>query len=73
MESVQCHYNTPFKCLKSAIKTLAKSMKYVQGKIIQIKMSGGNSMGGGEFSEEWGVLSRGDLSRGGGGGLIVWG
>ena len=41
--SVQCHYNTAFKCSKLTTKTLGKSVKYVQREIIQRKMSGEKS------------------------------
>ena len=41
----QCHYNTVFKYSKSTTKILGKCVKYVQGRIIQRKMSDGNSMG----------------------------
>ena len=54
--SVQCHYTKAFKYLKSATKTLGKSVKSVQGEIIQRKMSGGMGGGGGI---PWGQILRG--------------
>ena len=71
-ENVQCYYNTAFKCSKSTTKTLEKCVKYVQGKIIQRKMSGGKEFHGVKFSE-LGLLSRGELLRGNCLGVIAFG
>ena len=59
-ESVQCHQNTTLKCSKSTTKTLGKRVKYVQGEIMQLKMSGGIPWG--KFSGEGGrgvIVQRG--------------
>ena len=42
----QCSYNTAFKRSKLATKALGKSVKFVQGEIIQRKKSGGKFYGG---------------------------
>ena len=69
--SVQCQYNTTFKYSKSTTKTLGKSVKYVQGEIIQRKMSGEGPLGGNfqrrGYCPEWnylGVIVRGKKLRG---------
>ena len=58
-----------FKC--STAKTLRKSVKYVQGGIIQRKMSEGNSMG--ETFQRRKLLSREELFRGNCLGVVVLG
>ena len=69
--SVQCQYNTTFKYSKSTTKTLGKSVKYVQGEIIQRKMSGEGPLGGNfqrrGYCPEW------ELFRGNCSGVVVFG